>query len=753
VVQRILNGDSFDDILDWAIHTDDGYQWAKGIGVTKTGDLTRPELTRANIAKADTIEETVGSLMSAVNLYLPQGVIRDTFAAGGEITQDVLRAATFGQNLPPLRALLIPTSTEARAARTKGEWAQLLPAKGMKVLGSIPETSFARHPLFAAEFHRERRTLLGLAEEQKRATVAAQTGREATPGEGRLTIDEFNKIDLQAHQRAQRTVEQTLFTSSRRSTAGGNAAVRTLFPFVSAYENTLQRWSRFVRADPSIPLRYANNLQKISQGVVVVDEDGNEIENASDWDLNSMLVLPGLKDLHLPGRLGRTADLLSKKTHVPLKSLDVAFQGQLDPGLGPLMVLPMVEIVRNWPSTEQMFKWAMPYGVPESNWDIFLSTAQKRGLALWTDSGQVSNTFSKAALIAQYRHEEMGEPMPSMEELKQATQSMFLMRMVVALGAPFATTFTNDRDFFAAKLREYQDIAIADAVSKGQPESVGYDIGETNFYLDHPDATLLVESLSKNPYHLRSGAGVVDNAKRYPNEIADAASKSDPEVAGFVANYDVGDQDAFSQAAYQWERTYGPLGSNEGFRQQGDPNQQVYEAHVRDGWRIYRQYIDQAQADLAAEGADPHSDYYQDVMKGMKAAAVQANVDAGNRDWENAFGKVDNTKYERRADAFKALLNDTKFSRDHERDTLIQTIRLFLARRDEMQQILTEFKKAKEAGQTNLAVTLDADANIDLKKAWDAGVDELKAQSPEFAAWHSTFFISDSPAARREQSQ
>lgn len=722
VVMKILSGESFDDLYDWATKTRAGYNWTHSIGIVKTkgADTAAANAEKfingaKRTANPKKVEEAIAGLRSAVDMYLPEGPIRQAFLAGDEITADLLQQASKGSPLHPLRGLLIPTSAEARDGWRLRDRLSHGVTQTMRVLGTIPETSFARHPLFLTEYRRERATRIAIAEEQ--------VGRQ-------LTNAEFQRIVLDSKRAAKSSVERTLFTIVRRSNLSSNALVRLTFPFVSAYENVLRRWGRFVKDDPTLPMRASVLIAKMTHGAVIVDSEGNRVTDPTRLgDEGVSVVLPGADSLHLPGRWGRAAESMAQRTLAPVKSFDLLFQGDpTNPGFGPYSVIAASEIVKHVPSMEDNLKFMFPYGLPEGPaWQQFLPTALKRALTK-TDENSTAfvNSVSKIALYEQYRYENGQRPdKPEMPEILEKAKAYWDIRTLAAITSPVATQFTNERDWYASKLRSLQ-------------KTHGREKGEALFFQQFPNTDLLVQSLSKNPGGVAATPGAVANLQKYQAEAAEAYAQGDPELAGFIANFGQPKDSAFSEAAYQWEWSNSPDGTGNTYRQAANPTEAVREAHVKQGWTLWRQVVDTVTAQLDAVGISPESPYYRDRLSAAKQAVVKELVEnQGNKDWYAEYSDPDTSKYFRRADFFKKLLSDSDFVRDHSDDPLVRSISVYFQYRDQVQQILAARKAAGQPG------TLQANANYDVASEWETVVNRLKADSPEFSAWADRYFIND----------
>ena len=780
VVEMYLQGATYEDILAWATKTKEGYQWVRSIGVVRqqssskaltsragelrqqllddgigtkglaalrdTGDIASlgqvsPEVAdratqylaavaaadadrAAQAAKTykgtgkpqeidvDTVEDAVGGLIHATDLYLPQGPVRDMFMAGEEITPEAMRVMRGdAPDNQPLHSLLIPTSAEAQRNRSLMGWLDHGVNKVMRGLGSIPETSFARHPLFVTVYRDEWVNRIRVAEEQ--------IGQ-------RLTVAQLNRIDLEAKRAAQATVEKTLFTVARRSNFA--AKTRWMFPFASAYENVWQRWGSFAKQDPSLPLRMANLVGKFQRGAIIMDQDGNIIKDGSDLNMDAYLVLPGLDKANLPGRWGQAAESLAQRTQIPLASLDLLFQGRpADPGLGPIALLPVAHILRAKPSAEKLLGWTMPYGLPESDLAMFMPTALRRAQSLISKDTTWTNTVTKTMLYEQFRYEqgERDNP-PTMDEAIKKANSFYVIRLVTALTAPTAVQWTNERDFYAAKLRELRK------------NTGSYEQGELEFYRQFPEAGLLVQSLSKNPSKALATTQSVSYLQRYNDDVVKAYAQGDPELAGFIANYGQTGPAQFSQAAYQWERDNSAVpGSTDTYRQTSNPEEAIREAKIAEGWRFYSQVVNQTEALMQGQGIPVDSPMYTDRLAAVRRQAALTINESGNQYWFREFQNPDTAKYARRADFFQGLITNSQFMNDHRDDSLMKSMGLYFAYRDQVRDIL---ESRKQAGGSN---SLSAQSNADITADWERKVTMLKYESPEFAAWADRYMRND----------
>jgi hypothetical protein len=288
--------------------------------------------------------------------------------------------------------------------------------------------------------------------------------------------------------------------------------------------------------------------------------------------------------------------------------------------------------------------------------------------------------------------------------------------------------YANERDQYVAKMRAYRQVYSDDR-----------NEADARFFTDYPETATLVQRLSSNPAGLGSGYQTYENLNAYKQELADAYAHGDPEVAGFIGNYGTKwGEDDFSQAVYQWQRSHSAVpGSKDTFRGVANPEDAVREAQVNEGWRQFTSVTEGMRNKLLSSGITPESPVYDKAMSATKQAASAAIFQQGNQDWWHEYKNPDTAKYIRRAAFFEDLTSNSTFMDEHGDDPLMQSISLYLQQRRQIAYLLDQ--NSLKGG----ASTLEAQANLPVQKAWTAWVEQMKADSPEFAAWVDRYFRYD----------
>ena len=689
LVKMLMDGKSEDDLVDWL----------EGAGRDHADYL----------GWGENLEDRVAELSSAFDLYVPEGQIRQAFANGEDITEDMLRGI-YGrrQDLPDLQARLVPGAAEQRASVLADSLVARSARRMFHFLGALPETTFARHPLFVAAYDTERARLV----EQLKAR-----------GHQSVTMENLNKIEFQAREFARQEVNRTLYTINRRTDAARQ--LRLVSPFYGAWENAIKRWSGFVWHNPDKVMRMTSKAAMVWNNVVIVDENGDVIpaEKAlSNYDTfrNAQIVWPG-------------ADMskIESASRINLASLDVITGGQPGPGLGPYGLLPLYEIAKDRPDIAETMSWAFPVGMPKDELDLFMSAAQKRIRSAATEDKTFVNDMNKT-YQDQYIKFMNGErsTKPTVEEVRDSAKKLYGLRLLTSLTLPVSVDFNNDVDFYVNQLRTLRDLY--------KDEEGGEQKADAEFIDKYPNAFIVLPSLSDNRAGALATVGTVNNMKRYGNLASEAEAIGDLKMFGWVANYGQGNysKDNFSQAAYSWQSNTRLPGSDTTYR--GRQNTADLEAQALQdaGWVEFGRVMDVTEARLKAKGIDPTSKIGTKLLSEVRQA-FSNDMKTKNPTWYQDYADPDRGKWERRAQFFSTVLADKQFMQDHGNDPLVKQIGVYLSFRNEVARAL---QARDERGGSAM---LSAKSNADIQAYWLGEVEKMKDANIEFAAWQTRYFTND----------
>ena len=728
VVRMILDGDDNAKILNW-FHTSKGSMYATeaytlvgaGKGVTK---LKGGELDEHLMAKLHETRQAVASYIPDNETALMLSAAKETGKplSGGEVQQFLIeRFGKTPENLKPLNGMLVTSSKEYK---DQERIIDTINRRVMRFLGSMPEDTFARHPMVTMVYEKE-----------LRLNIAAMADAKGTD---RLTPDEINRAVSNARETARQEVERTLFTIVRRTGASSSRSMKLMFPFYAAYENTLKRWGGMSMENPQLVSTAARTIAQVVNGQMIVDRDGNRLTSAEQLQdnegANLVVSVPQSFIDALPSAWKPIVENSFKNINIPLQSLDVITQGQVgNPGFGPYATLPAYLVLKQRPELEDALKPFFPVGAPQSATDIFTPSVVRRLATVWRQDELYVRSYNQMLRYETYLYNQgKRTDAPTPTEIKDKTNKFFFLRALTSISAPFA--IAPEVDFYAQTFRQYQT-QYADYRDPTTGERV-YGMAEAKFLEQYPDFFEATVSLSKNEGGLEPSLQTVRNLRKHSDLMAYADGKGDPELIGFLA--DDGDNAyTFSQAAYQWQYNHGATpGGGSTYRQNRTPGELLREANIKRGWAEYQQLEQAINAYKIQNGIADDSDPQMSVVKQAKSIWIQQKS-GDNLDWYSEYVSPDRAKYARRADVLDKALKDKKWMAQNGDRAVVKSMALYLEARNQIGEIL---KQRDAAGGSR---SIDANSNADIAAAFDMFRTNLIAGSPEFEQFINRYFAND----------
>jgi hypothetical protein len=711
IIQKFLDNETPEQVIRWLRKTDEGKAYATKMSIDDRGFKVPSE--RLNVGTD--AEDFVGNLYSAYARYLPDVEIQEAFR-NNLIDEMYLRTHFADQPaMPDIIGSVIP---QAPGIQGVPGAAQAFVQKAFYFLGSLPETTLARHPLARAVYRAEMRQRGDIALSLKRS----QTG----DSKAELTLDEINALRKDAVEGARREVNKTLFTIMRKSYAGEK--MRYLMPFFNAWENTMRRWTTLAKENPAAIARAGQITSSLSNQNNYVDKDGNP---SKEFSYDSRLVLPMpetfMKTMEaVPGGKGLASAIRSagSQVSIPIRSLDVMFQGEVHPGFGPVVAIPAqyLEILR--PDLEGILKQVIPFGAAESPMKTLLPPALQKAAQLWsgTRDGSWSRTFNTV-----YRYElikyRLGDrdTEPTFKEINDLTNNMYKVKALSNLVLPFAAQYDSPLGWYTQQYRKLQQTYGSQA-----------DALFLQMYPEMGEATI---SASLNNTGVDATQAAVANLKKYDGLISKIGSTT-PEMIGFLVNDPDGKYD-FSQAAYRWQMRNSPVpGSTTNFRGQRDPSLLKQDAQKKMGWIDYRKAMDFLDQQLFAQGYTSYSERGAEELNLAKQAYTQ-QLATNNKDWAADFYSVDKGKWIYRMQTINTILRDPQWMQDNGNKPVVGAIATYYVTRT---QIARELANRKASGASG---TLTAADNADLEGLWNQTIATLKQESLEFSSFYNRFLQND----------
>ena len=772
--------------IDWALNTADGQQWIRTMGLqvmpgrTVAGEVAEAATRRAERAARSTPARTraqrrnwedlqwrgedigipevnVGDLVSVMagfldNYILPSPALTEALLRGN-VTGDGLRAAWEAEpwELRPVSGLLSPTTAEARALlRRQREGMGYMESlnhqitakmsKAMQAIGSGPETRMLRHPVFEA---------IGQADLRQRITYAEHSlGRS-------LSIDEVNELRTKSQRFALRKMEQTLYTLSGRSAV--DEYLRFVAPFFPAWRNALTRWGRNLANNFGETSRLASKVSTVGDSLYLVDSNGSEVE-WGEGNLNeTYVVLPGIGGLLESAAGLEGARAAMRNTYIPLRSLDVLFQGDMmSPGSGPWVAWPAQRLLMGHPEwldnfvvkflADKVFPVG-PVSAESASMEAvmhFLPTGVKRTIEAFTDSQAWAGEYDRNLRLLTSEVMSGDRPAYATEadlitDATRLTDWKMRIKVMSAFTFPVAQHQRGDVEFYAGVYRQ-----LRDAYGNTQ-------MADEQFQKLFPNQYILTLQSSKNQTGGASTSTAVQRQRSMRGLQEYAAMTGTTELLGFVENYDdeaflSGEsatgysQEDFNPFALAWQRQNAPVGSRETFRYRRTPEESYRNAQVRTGYQEHDQAEMLIQQELLQRGLHPGSyEFGKELQERM--SYVSDMIARKNPAWADEDGKRDENRLLRHEAFFKRVLSDPGLgfiNRERSGHALVQSITRYLQVRDALRRDV--YQRYMADGESR---STESKANFDLALQLAYVRYTLSMDSPAFRDWANRYFRND----------
>jgi hypothetical protein len=712
IVEMFLNGMKPEQAVAW-LRKPENVAYARKFNIDVPGIKVMSD--RLNVSMD--AEDFVGDLYSAYQRYLPDNEVQEAFRAGNATEQWLRTHFTDNPNMPDIIGRIVPTSQEAR---TWQEGMSKVVERAFHFLGSLPETTVARHPL-ARQIYR--------AEYKNRLDIALATKRLNEGDAAELTVDEINNLRGQVIEATRKEVNSTLFTIIRKSYAGEK--MRFIMPFFNAWENTIRRWYGLTKDNPAVVARAGQVISSLRNQPNVVDQDGNQ---TTEFSYDNKIVLPmpegAIKTVSMiPGwGKGMAEALRSSGTQmsIPIRSLDILFQGEAIAGFGPIVTMPVNEIVKMKPDLEDLVTSTvlpvLPFGPQEGFLRQLFPPAAQKLISLRGQDEAWSRTFNTV-----YRYElirfNLGErdTLPELGEIKTMADNLYKVKMLSNLVMPFAAQYDSTLSFYTQQFRRLQQVYGQDA--------------EALFLEMYPEMSPALISASYNPTGVNASQAAFKNTQKYSGLIS-KIGQTTPEMIGFLVNDPDGKYD-FSEAVYAWQYGNAPVpGSTENYRGRRNPADLKKDANVKMGWIEFRKNMNLLDSQLFAQGYTSFNDNGAEELQTLKQMMV-ADMTSRNKDWAADYYSVDRGKWIYRMQSMTTMLSDPTWMKENGNRPVVQSIAVYLNLRS---QIARELASRKAYGMSS---TLTAKDNSDLDGLWNQTIAQLLQGSGEFEDFYNRFLQND----------
>lgn len=709
IMQKMLNGETDDDIYEWLMSTAKGRELRKRIPLRGS----RPDQW---VSDSREIFEHVFS-NEAAREAAKLGEIDPERVA--DLIPEVDRRAMHGD---AFRLGIGDHVTEGLYGRTVN--------KLMETLGSMPTDAMVRHPFAARVYNREMRNYLASIPSDK------------------ITNNVLKAAEASARAKSVREVRRTLYNIADERE--GVHMLRFVSPFFQAQVEVLERYARISMEKPETVARIAQLLagsQVLPTGLwEVTDREGNAAEGYDGDNQVTIQVTPFLRAMAdkipgLQGALDNAGDI-----QIPVASLNLILQGDKPylPSMGPLVTYPASEFVFNDRpelSETALYEWAYPFGqarggnFAERAFNTLAPAYMRRGL-VWGTEDMSDPAFARRAseihaqMVFDWEMSGKDGKQPSEEDALEAAKNEYRLRAFSSFFLPAPVTPRSPFQFWIDQHRAYQQKYGAEADERF------YDDMGPDYFMFAQQATRAIGGMGPNV-----------GEKRAYDSYKSLIQKA-PLLAGVLTGPFATDE--FSDAVYQWQlnTSDSPL-SGDKLRERLDPAERIAEAEISRGWVEYGKLASALDAEIRARQAAGGSAYITAAgnadLAQQKALKIQEIIER-NPAWQQAYL----SRTERLSGWLEqaySIMDDPKL--DGRPD--LEALRAYLIGRARLQEaLLDRANGAFEATGQRSSDQLSFDPtgtpigdNADLGAAWLGWVNEAKASNPLFAEIYNRYLEGD----------
>lgn len=592
-----------------------------------------------------------------------------------------------------------------------------------KYIGSLPETVLARHPFYRMAYRMEAR---------RTARVLDGQGVD-------ITLPKYQSIiQRNAHRRAQKQLNETLYTITRRSDFA--QFMRFASPFYMANQNSQRFWLGSAFKNPALPQLGLLLWNTPNQILDVVDAQGNPVESSLPYFSDEMIYLT------LPE--GVANFIGQDKVYFYKTSFDLVSNGALPivpQASGPLVSLPITALLKQVNIgkyatdlgyngdfiEEKIAPYLDPYTSPAEA--LFPRPAWYR--AFMNFQGNTPQFASRTNLIAEQAFMEAdlnGVVLSDKDradiilESAETARKTYFTEMVSILGVPFiaAPKFTVNQDLLKKEYRRY----IRRFGNVNGPVRFEQDYGTVK-------SVYASSSLSDNPGGLLATPQTLDNLKKnmdLANALASSGKFGDDAFSILGLLFNDGDPEDYS--ALVNSQFYELKIAGRTLKQQNEDlaaAQRKNEINI--GWREYIPFKNMALAIAESKGIRVNTNAWNTTFKPALDAKV-AEISQKYPSWGSSRGNIDT---QRSLNIFYALakaVNNKGYMKSVGKNNQVA-----LAMKEWI-----PFRNMAASVIQRRGVGITAVANADIQLALQSKAAELSAKYPEFTLVYERFLANDS---------
>ena len=697
--KMILRGDSDETIALWLLSPeqkalretlDSAYAIALGKSAKDVGDRIGESLAKAT------------GFTTQVRLGLEQ------ITAGNKEVWKIMQAHSpspaelkaMMKDMPNLSAVVGSTEIITGRNTVMNMWRKTTEA-AFKQIGTKPEDAFVRGPFYAKRYEQAR------AEKLKVLFAQYSTVEDVPLGKIRM-------IEEASHRRALKDTKDFLYTIDRRTKLGQWG--ETMFPFISASQNSLTALGRLSYRDPSVLAAMALIWQAPTK-VGWEDKDGNLIipipHDLIPDGVEDFFGIAGMKNATMPKSSFNVVFPESGFAFVPRPTplVQAAASELMKNGLFGQMGVeapPLVTAILGEKDGDRFWQVAKNYMYGEEggispelfSYDKLLPPIANKAIQYMQKDGssQYGYQYALQARTQDLLWRAGARPdYPTPDEIMKRTNGMFILRM---MGNAFAFTPPN----YQSPIQPLLEIqrAYDEAYGIEGPMKFSENFGNETMILSDLNSTKNVGGVTTNP-------GTVRNIKKYDSLVRQVAGAvgDDLDVMGIIVNEDMANS-FYDTNASRWMLQEDIPGTSRKWREIQSGGESMAESQRQAGWVEYIKFKGQLDSLLQQRGLATYSNKGAEDLNSYRKEFINNMIENPMYEgWAVDFQSTGSSKTYSAVRTLEAALNDDGFMKDHSDDRTWQIAAEYIDTRNRLIQMV------KESG-----VTLENDINQTLKDQW-----------------------------------
>lgn len=690
MARKMLAGETDEAIVDWLRRDPDGRAYAA-----------------RNRIRARNPERWVGVAREQLEDYtLGSDELKDLAMRRKVSPADLERLAPDPALRPPVNAHIVD---DALGGGVIGRMLNGLVTQMFDKLGRLPTDTLSRNRFFDHLYRAEAERLVNLLDD------------------GDLGTDAIARIQRAAREFALGETRSLLYDLAEESQLAN--VLRFVSPFFMAQQEVATRWAGLAAENPAFVARMRQVWDAPEKMGLVTDENGAIVhENGTATDpFSGQFVAPGAERLitvpiptwakNLPGLKGLATQ---GSVRFNKKSFNLALQMQDSLGLGPIVQLPVNEIVKQRPELAQSVSFILPYGATQDTMQLLMPAVAKRVSSRF--GGEDDRSYRNAAMRIYFDKVvdfNLGkrDTAPTWAEARKEADAFFNLRTVASFVLPAAPNF---RSPYQPYIDYYRRLRAAD------PESADArfltEVGEEYFALTQS----VTRSMDGVPPTIEGYAA----RKKYQDLV-----EKHPDLGALIVGAEGAGE--FSKAVYdaQLAKKLAP-GAAANQREALPFEEAAVQPNVRLGWIYFTKLMDLVDAQRVERGLPNLQVKAAADLAAVKRMAI-AYLAERYPEWYEDYAVTDSQRWDKRIEGMREIAADDRLTKRPD----IAGLRDYLKARDLM---VAELKRRREAGG---AATLTATANADLRGVWESLTGDLVERNLAFGQLFHRWLERDLPRA------